>query len=82
MCPFHPGTQQIPPQIIAFDITVVRENSVGGRGGEILITLTQRQLEKGSRLDREMHKRTWNVTAGNSVCVSHDNSLHVGISRV
>lgn len=30
MGPFHPDTQQIPPEIIAFDITVVRENSREG----------------------------------------------------
>jgi hypothetical protein len=76
MCPFHPCIQQIPPQIIAFDIAVVREN--GGGGSPHFPHM--RQLEGGSRLDREIYKHTWNVAAGNSVCVSHDNNLHVGIS--
>ena len=77
MCPFHPCTQQIPLQIIAFDITVVGEDA--GRG-EIPISPTLRQLEGGSRLDRDVHKQTWNAAAGNSVCVSHDNNWCVGIS--
>lgn len=49
-------------------------------GEGIPISPTLRQLEGGSRLDRDIHKHTWNAAAGNSVCVSHDNNLHVGIS--
>ena len=82
MCPFHPYTQQIPPQIIAFDITVVREKFRQGEGGISPCPSQPRQLEAGSRLDREMYKHTWNVAAGNSVYVSHENSSHVGISMV
>lgn len=41
---------------------------------------TPRQLDGGSRLDREIQKHTWNVAAGNSVWVSHDENLPVGIS--
>lgn len=80
MGPFHPCLQQIPPQIIALDITVVGEDA-GGRGSPFPPAApTPRQLDGGSRLDREIQKHTWNVAAGNSVWVSHDENLPVGIS--
>lgn len=48
-------------------------------GGEIPISYTETAGGE-SRLDRDIHKQTWNAAAGNSVCVNHDNNLRVGIS--